>query len=200
MSRSLLMQPKLLQQVIRATRWHWEFPYWHRLGEWVGLVFAVKDRPVFLMAEHIYLVLVKHILYREANWLRSLNPLTSSKHTGDWNATAPAPINDITILCFDIFFSFVCVHVGMCIRAVCLCQFVCVCVCMHICIMRACEYLRWLSPAFCACCMAAKRAVSLSPSGFGSQMKYLVLARPRAGLRFSQCFLNRCLTLEKCLS
>lgn len=36
---------------------------------WVGQVFAVGDRLVFLMAEHIYPALVKHSPCKEANWL-----------------------------------------------------------------------------------------------------------------------------------
>lgn len=89
-----------LLQVIQATCWHWEIAYWHRLLEWVGLVFALKDRPVFLMAEHIYLALVKHILYREANWLQSLTPPSSSKLGADWNATTSVPM--LTISCVHV--------------------------------------------------------------------------------------------------
>lgn len=47
-------------------------------SEW-EFVFALKDRPVFLMAEHICLMLVKYILYRQANWLGSLNLLAIIK-------------------------------------------------------------------------------------------------------------------------
>lgn len=42
--------------------------------EGVGRLFAFKDRPVFLMAEHIYLALVKHLPHREASLLRSPGP------------------------------------------------------------------------------------------------------------------------------
>lgn len=42
--------------------------------EGVGRLFAFKDRPVFLMAEHIYLALVKHLPHGEASLLRSPGP------------------------------------------------------------------------------------------------------------------------------
>lgn len=68
-----------LRHVLPATCRCWEITYWHKLLEWVGQVFALRDRPVFLMAEHIYLALVKHIPYREANWLR-FTPLPHRPH------------------------------------------------------------------------------------------------------------------------
>lgn len=65
--------------------------YWHRLLEWVGLVFAFKDRPVFLMAEHIYSALVKHLPHREVNHLWSLTSPSSSTLSTDWNANKCRP-------------------------------------------------------------------------------------------------------------
>lgn len=72
---------------VRRALWTcWGAAYWHGLLEWVGSLFAFKDRPVFLMVEHIYLALVKHLPHREASRLRSLSSPSSSRLSTDWNA------------------------------------------------------------------------------------------------------------------
>lgn len=65
--------------------------YWHGLLEWVGSLFAFKDRPVFLMVEHIYLALVKHLPHREGSRLWSLSSPSSSRLGIGWNANKSPP-------------------------------------------------------------------------------------------------------------
>lgn len=76
--------PGKVQPVILPTGCRWEAAYWHRLLAWVGQVFAVRDRAVFLMAEHIYSALVKHGACREASWLAPRSPLHCVKVGLSW--------------------------------------------------------------------------------------------------------------------
>lgn len=55
------------------------------------MLFAFKDRPVFLMVEHIYLALVKHLPHREVTRLQSLRSPSSSRLSIDWNANKRRP-------------------------------------------------------------------------------------------------------------